>query len=342
MSLKTEIEPYTLHYKQPVKTSRGSYTDHNIWLVTVYDESDPTKKGIGECAPLHDLSPDYSENYIEKVSFFCRQLEDTGVLDVESLRDYPSILFGLETAMFNLKQKFETIYDTPFARGEKGIQINGLIWMGSYDYMYNQIKSKLDAGFRCIKLKIGAINFDDEFKLLSDIRKAFPANQITLRVDANGAFSPEDAMDKLRVLSQLDIHSIEQPIKAGQYAEMSQLIKDTPLPIALDEELIGVNEYKEKVELLQRLKPQYIILKPTLHGGISGCNEWISIADRLNIGWWITSALESNIGLESIARWCSTFNTTIPQGLGTGGLYTNNFESPLFIKGDDLWYDVRK
>jgi o-succinylbenzoate synthase len=308
--------------------------------VTVNDANDPERWGVGECAPLFDLSCDYNENYEQNLEHFCRKLEMDGFLDIEPLRPYPSILFGLETAMRQLEQGSFRLWNTPFSHGEKGIPINGLIWMGDYDYMLRQIEIKMQQGFRCIKVKIGNIDFDKELDLLRHIRKHYGADKITLRVDANGAFSPDDAPDKLKRLAELDLHSIEQPIRAGQWDKMARLTAATPLPIALDEELIGVNSPDEKKRLLETIKPQYIILKPTLHGGITGATEWIELASTMQIGWWITSALESNIGLNAIAQWCATFNPEMPQGLGTGALYTNNVTMPLSIKGDCLWYDT--
>ncbi len=339
MTLKVDIKPYTLQFKRPAGTSRGVYVDHKVWYVIVTD-TNTQNWGIGECAPLFDLSCDYNESYEQTLHQFCKKLESDGYLDIEALRNYPSILFGLETAIKQLEQKSSfSLWNTAFTKGEAGIPINGLIWMGNYDYMLEQIESKMKQGFRCIKLKIGAINFEDELNLLKHIRKHFSAEDITLRVDANGGFLPDDALDKLKRLSELDLHSIEQPIKAGQWDKMRFLTENTPLPIALDEELIGVNNPDKKKQLLETIKPQYIILKPTLHGGITGSNEWIELANNMQIDWWITSALESNIGLNAIAQWCSTFNNLLPQGLGTGALYTNNIDMPLTIKGDCLWYN---
>ncbi len=338
--LKIRIIPYTLQFKRPAGTSRGVYHDHKVWYVVVTSASDPERWGVGECAPLFDLSCDYNEDYERNLQHFCRKLEEEGKLDIETLRPFPSILFGLETALRQLEQGSFSLWDTAFAKGEKGIPINGLIWMGDYGYMLEQIESKLAQGFRCIKLKIGAIDFEQELDLLRYIRRHVSTRRLTLRVDANGAFSPADALDKLKRLAELDLHSIEQPIRAGQWNEMARLTASTPLPIVLDEELIGVNNPEEKKRLLETIRPQYIILKPTLHGGISGCNEWIELAEKMNIRWWITSALESNIGLNAIAQWCATFDNPMPQGLGTGALYTNNVEMPLLIKGDCLWYDL--
>lgn len=342
MNIKVRIIPYTLQFKRPAGTSRGVYHDHKIWYVVVSSSNNPVQWGIGECAPLFDLSYDYNDSYENTLAHFCRQLEQDGSLNKEALRPYPSILFGLETAMRHLEQQSFRLWETPFSEGKAGIPINGLIWMGDYDYMLEQIEAKMQQGFGCIKLKIGAIDFDKEVALLRHIRKHFSAKEITLRVDANGAFAVGDALDKLKVLAELDLHSIEQPIRAGQWEAMAELAARTPLPIALDEELIGVNDPEQKRLLLESIKPQYIILKPTLHGGISGCDEWISLANSLGIDWWITSALESNIGLNAIAQWCATYNNPLPQGLGTGALYTNNVEMPLEVRGDHLWYEEKE
>lgn len=334
---RIKIVPYTLQFKQPAGTSRGTYTDHKVWYVIFEDCHDASHYGIGECAPLHDLSCDYSDDYAHKLDHFCKITEERQRVDPELLRHYPSILFGLETAMHHYQQQSWLWWDTPFGRGQQGITINGLVWMGSQAAMGQQIETLLSKGFRCIKLKIGAIDFERELDLLRHIRRQFPAEVATLRVDANGNFGSNQAMDTLNRLAALEVHSIEQPIQAGQWQKMSELCVSSPLDIALDEELIGVNNPSEKRRLLQTIRPQYIILKPSLHGGISGCAEWIELATELNIGWWITSALESNIGLYAIAQWCATFDNPLPQGLGTGSLYTNNIKMPLEIRGDKLW-----
>lgn len=334
---RIKIIPYNLQFKKPAGTSRGIYTDHKVWYVVFQDKEDNTHYGIGECAPLHDLSCDYSSNYEDVLCSFCKMTEEEQQVDSERLRHYPSILFGLETAMRHYQQHTWQLWDTPFSRGEEGILINGLVWMGDHNLMMEQIQSLLSGGFRCIKLKIGAIDFEKELDLLRFIRSHYTANEVTLRVDANGNFEYNDVERKLHRLAELDIHSIEQPIPAGQWQEMEELCTSTPLPIALDEELIGVNDSREKRKLLKTIHPQYIILKPSLHGGITGCTEWIDLAGEMNIGWWITSALESNIGLNSIAQWCSTFKNSLPQGLGTGTLYTNNIGIPLEIRGERLW-----
>lgn len=333
-----KIIPRTLHFKQAAGTSRGVYTTRNIWYLFLTSDSGPGRFGLGECAPLPGLSCDDLPDYELRLAEACQAFEATGRLDTEALRPYPSILFGLETAIRHYERDSFALWDTAFSRGEAGIPINGLIWMGNYRQMLEQIEAKMQAGFRCIKLKIGAIDFEEELALLRHIRAHFSANDVELRVDANGAFRPADAMEKLNRLAELELHSIEQPIRAGQWDEMARLAANTPLPIALDEELIGHNTPQEKRQLLAVIRPQYIILKPSLHGGISGGQEWIDEAGRQDIKWWITSALESNIGLNAIAQWCATLDNPLPQGLGTGTLFTDNIDMPLTILKDCLWY----
>ena len=333
---RIHIEPRTLHFKQPAGTSRGVYTTRRVWYLHLTSDSQPGREGIGECAPLPNLSCDDLPHYEQLLSSLCQEAAQSGI-DYERLRPYPSILFGLETAFRHFERGTASLWDTPFSRGEQGIPINGLIWMGSYTHMLAQIEAKMQAGFRCIKLKIGAINFEEELSLLKMIRRHFSAKEIELRVDANGAFSPAEALEKLKRLSELDLHSIEQPIRAGQWDSMARLSQLSPLPIALDEELIGVHSTSRKKELLETIHPQYIILKPSLHGGLRGSQEWIAAASQLGIGWWITSALESNIGLNAIAQWCATLHNPLPQGLGTGALFTDNIPMPLEVRGDELW-----
>jgi len=305
----------------------------------LYSQEDPTRFGIGECAPLPGLSCDDIPEFEEILRSFCKKCEDSGKVNFNAIRKYPSILFGLETALKNYEQGDFALFQTPFSKGKSYIPINGLIWMGSYEEMVRQIEEKTALGFRCIKLKIGSLDFEKELKLLKNIRKDFSPEILTLRVDANGAFTPDTAPEKLKCLSELNIHSIEQPIKAGQWQHMAALTKVTPLPIALDEELIGIHDYRDKKQLLEIIHPHYLVLKPTLHGGFQGCREWIELAESMKIGWWMTSALESNIGLNAIAQWCATFNNSLHQGLGTGQLYTNNIETPLYCKGEQLWFN---
>ncbi len=335
---KINIFPKTLHFKQAAGTSRGVYLTRNVWYILLKDCT-TGRYGVGECAPLPQLSCDDIPHYEDVLQLFCTQTEDTNDINYEALRDYPSILFGLETAFAHLRARSLKFWNTPFANGKEGIQINGLIWMGSFDEMYRRIEEKMQKGFRCIKLKIGAIDFEQELKLLAHIRKHFPPEAIELRVDANGAFRPNEAMDKLKRLSEYQLHSIEQPIRAGQWEEMAELCASSPIPIALDEELISVNKTNLKEDLLDVIRPQYIVLKPSLHGGFRGSEEWISLCEQREIGWWATSALESNVGLNAIAQWCATLRPSLPQGLGTGQLFTDNIPFPLCITGDKLWFD---
>jgi o-succinylbenzoate synthase len=333
-----EIEEKTLHFKQPAGTSRGVYTTRKVWLVRL---SDGEREGVGECAPLPDLSCDAmdDEEYRSILNRVCEEFCQRQELDNDSWRQYPSMLFGLETAWLNMTNG-DRLFDTAFSRGEAGIPINGLVWMGSYEEMLKRMEEKLEKGFRCVKLKIGAIDFEQELDLVKRIRERFSHHEVELRLDANGAFKYEEALYKLELLSQYAIHSIEQPIKAGQWAYMAELCRESPLPIALDEELIGVNDPEMKRHMLNIIKPRYIILKPSLHGGMQGCREWIETAKEMGIGSWITSALESNIGLNAIAQFASDVygdHIMMPQGLGTGQLFTDNIDMGLEIRGDRLW-----
>ena len=333
---KIDLEERVLHFRQPAGTSRGIYTDRRSWFVTV---TDGNRQGVGECAPLPQLSCDDRSDYAQLLRRFCDQIEQTGCFDPELLRDYPSMLFGLETAMLHL-QAGDIIFDTPFSRGEEGITINGLVWMGNFEEMTQRLDQKLDQGFHCVKLKIGAIRFEDELELVKRIRNRYSHREVELRVDANGAFDFEDALYRMELLAQYVIHSIEQPIRAGQWSFMAELCRNSPLPIALDEELIGVNDRDQKRQMLNIIRPAYIVLKPSLHGGMMGVREWVETARDMGIGSWITSALESNVGLDAIAQLTADIYGSairMPQGLGTGQLFTDNIPMPLTIKGDKLW-----
>ena len=338
MSLKVTVSERVLHFKQPAGTSRGVYTTRKSWFVHLYDGE---QEGVGECAPLPDLSCDAIPNYGEVLQGFCDDVCRTGQIDYEALRPYPSMLFGLETALLDLRsQESGVLFDTAFSRGEVGIPINGLVWMGSYEEMLKRMEEKLEKGFGCVKLKIGAIDFERELDLVKRIRQRFSFHDVELRLDANGAFPYEEALYKLELLSQYAIHSIEQPIRQKQWAFMAELCRESPLPIALDEELIGVNDPEMKSHMLGIIKPRYIVLKPSLHGGMAGCREWIAAAKEMGIGSWITSALESNIGLNAIAQFTSDVygdHIRMPQGLGTGQLFTDNIPMPLEIRGERLW-----
>ena len=370
---KIEISERTLHFKQPAGTSRGVYTTRHSYYLTLTSDEMPGIEGVGECATLPDLSCDAKPEYAVTLRQVCQMVEQMGRIPYDMIRAYPSITFGLETAFASffdaakklleivpaegassssemLKQKGVSVpagmenlvdlYDSPFGRGEEGITINGLVWMGTYEEMLARLEEKLQAGFHCVKLKIGAIDFFKELDLIKRIRDVYTKEQVELRVDANGGFLPENAMSQLEALAKYDIHSIEQPIKQHQWPKMAQLCRETPLSIALDEELIGVNVRSMKQALLDTVRPQYIILKPSLHGGIYGCNEWIELANQRGIGSWITSALESNIGLHAIAHYAAKVygpNVQMPQGLGTGQLFTDNIPMPLEIRGDQLF-----
>ncbi|PKB44594.1 o-succinylbenzoate synthase [Cellulophaga sp. RHA19] len=333
--MKAIYKKYTLDFKRPSGTSRGILTQKETWFIILINDN---KTGIGECGILRGLSIDDVPNYEEKLNWVCNNIHLGLDALLSVLVEYPSIQFGLEQAFLSLAAENPFIlFKNDFSTKEATIPINGLIWMGEESFMHQQIQQKLQDGFSCIKMKIGAIDFDKEVSLLKSIRKKYKKEEIELRVDANGAFK-EDALDKLKILAELDLHSIEQPIKQGNYAQMKNLCAVTPLPIALDEELIGVFGVTKKEKLLQTIQPQYIILKPSLVGGFKGCQEWITIAEKYNIGWWVTSALESNIGLNAIAQWTYSLQSKMPQGLGTGSLYTNNFNSPLEVSNGAISY----
>ena len=335
--MKATFQKYTLQFKRPAGTSRGVLTEKPTWLLTIEHNG---RRGIGECSPLPGLSIDDISDYERsKLLWTCAHISLGKEALWEQLKSYPSIQFGVEQAFLSLEAEQEgVLFPSPFTEGQVPIPINGLIWMGDKHYMQQQIREKLSQGFHCIKMKIGAIDFKTEYALLKGIRQQYAPSDIELRVDANGAFSPLEALEKLKRLSGLEIHSIEQPIRAGQYEQMARLCEASPLPIALDEELIGVACPERKKEILQWIRPAYIILKPSLIGGYRGSEEWIDLAEKQGIGWWVTSALEGNVGLSAIAQWTYTLKNPLPQGLGTGSLYTNNFPSSLEVKNGGLWW----
>lgn len=331
---------YILDFKRPSGTSRGVLTQKETWFIILEENG---KQGIGECGILRGLSADDRPDYEEKLQWTCENIHLRKDKLWEALIEFPSIQFGVEMAFLSLASENPfVLFPSDFIDGKKSISINGLIWMGDEAYMKQQIDDKIAQGFHCIKMKIGAIDFEQELSLLKFIRQHFTPEQIEIRVDANGAFKTDEALDKLNQLSQLGIHSIEQPIAKGQLDAMTQLCSQTSLPIALDEELIGIYTIEKKEALLQKIQPQYIILKPSFIGGIRGTEEWITLAEKYGIGWWITSALESNVGLNAIAQYTFTKQNPMPQGLGTGALYTNNFECPLEVVNGKLQYDIYK
>ena len=334
--MKANYKKHILQFKQASGTSRGILTEKETWFLILEENG---KKGIGECGLLRGLSIDDRNDYEEKLQWTCDNIHLGEKTLWEALIEFPSIQFGLEMAFQSLAAENPfLLFPSDFTNGQKSIPINGLVWMGKESSMKAQIEEKIASGFSCIKLKIGAINFEEELQLLRFIRQNFTPKQIEIRVDANGAFYENLALDKLYQLSEFKLHSIEQPIQKNNTDSMSELCKSSPIPIALDEELIGVFSAQEKEDLLVKINPQYIILKPSFVGGFRGTKEWISIAEKYKIGWWITSALESNIGLNAIAQWTYLLGNKMPQGLGTGGLYTNNFDCPLVVVNGELWY----
>lgn len=332
--MKAEYSRYLLEFKRPSGTSRGVLLEKETFILEI---SENGKKGIGECAIFRGLSFDDRPDYEDKLKWLCENIQQETEFLKEELKEFPSIWFGYEQAVLNLKNGENLYFPSDFTEGKTPIVINGLIWMGDINYMEEQIQDKLEKGFHCIKLKIG-VNWKSEHEILQKLRQKFSKDRLELRVDANGGFNKEEAKVVLQQLADLHIHSIEQPIKAGNWNDMSELCLETPTPIALDEELIGITDFNEKRKLLETVNPQYIILKPALVGGFSGSDEWISLAESMNIGWWITSALESNIGLNAIAQYTFTKKSPMPQGLGTGALFVNNFDSNLDLKGELLWF----
>ena len=337
--LTAKYHKYILNFKRPSGTSRGIMTTKETWFIYLHEDG---KRGIGECGILRGLSIDDQPNYEEKLKWVCDNIHLGAETLLYKLAEWPSIQFGVEMAFKSLESDYSFhLFLSAFTKGFDSIPINGLVWMGSKDFMQQQIKEKIEAGFDCIKLKIGALDFQTELDILKSIRQEFSVSDIELRVDANGAFSKDEALEKLKRLSEYELHSIEQPIKTKQFETMAQLCEVTPLPIALDEELIGIFSVTDKQKTLQTIKPQYIILKPSLVGGFAGSQEWIDIAEDMDIKWWVTSALESNIGLNAIAQWTYTLKNNMPQGLGTGSLFINNFPSPLTVKNGTLRYETK-
>ena len=337
--MKATFSKQIFYFKRPSGTSRGVLTEKYSWYIDLFHSDDSARIGRGECSVISGLSPDFVDinSYEEMLSKVCSNV-DHYLSDLEVLDAYPSILFGLETAFLDLKNGGKkVIFDNDFSQGKRRIPINGLIWMGDSNYLHAQIEQKLKEGFSCLKMKIGSIDFQAELKILETIRNRYSSEEITIRVDANGAFSPTEAQSKLNALSIFDIHSIEQPIEVGQWGVMKDLCLNSALPIALDEELISITQMTQKRELLETIVPQFIILKPSLHGGIKGCREWIELSESMHIPWWITSALESNVGLNAVAQFAGEYTNHLPQGLGTGSLYTNNVESDLRVENGEIF-----
>ncbi len=328
--LKAKWMPYRLLFKEAAATSRSVMIDKETYFIKIYDVNDPQRFGIGVCALFRGLSAEDTPGYEQQLDRFCNDF------DPDNLPEMSSVRFGVESALADMELRRNQ------RQGKIRFRINGLIWMGDKQTMYRRICEKLDAGFKCLKLKIGGIDFNEEIDLLKFIRSNFDSRTLELRLDANGSFTPENALCRLHSLSRFDIHSIEQPVKAGQPEIMAEVVARSPVRIALDEELIGVRSENEMEELLDTIKPHFIILKPSLCGGFRAAEKWIEKAGRRNIGWWATSALESNVGLTAIAMWLSEFDLTMPQGLGTGALYRNNISGPLSMEGEQLVIDLSK
>ena len=349
MPFSATYRKHTLQFKFEAGTSRGVLTERDTYFIRISDPAQPGV-GVGEASPLKGLSIDDVPGFEDHLADVCRRFsalpasawDDPHALAGLVGEAYPALRFGFETALLDLRHGGRrVIFPGPFPEGKTAIPINGLVWMGPAAQMRAQVEEKLAQGYTCLKMKIGAIDFAAECDLLAAIRDRFPPERITLRVDANGAFSPAEAPGKLETLSRFGLHSIEQPIRAGQGAEMARLCRESPVPVALDEELIGVQRSADKRELLTHLRPPFIILKPTLLGGFAHCREWIELAQGLGIGWWLTSALESNVGLNAISQFTASLRPTLPQGLGTGQLYHNNIPSPLRIRNGHLQYEIK-
>ncbi|MBD5308094.1 MAG: o-succinylbenzoate synthase [Bacteroides sp.] len=339
--MKAEFLPYQLDFLRPSRTSRAVMKVKDTYFLKIYDESDPSHFGVGECAVFRGLSADDSPQYEVKLRDLCAAIEEGRKIDISR---WPSIKFGLETALLDFENGCcRRPFPTPWSEGHGGIMINGLVWMDTPEVMLGNALAKAEAGFRCIKLKIGAHDFEKELEMVDRLRLAFGPDRLEIRLDANGAFAdPEVAVSRLKRLSVLDIHSLEQPVKAGRWDQMAYVCENSPIDIALDEELIGIFDPIDMEKMLRYISPRYLILKPSLCGGFSGATDWIQAAEKLGIGWWATSALESNVGLNSIAQWTSALDVTMPQGLGTGMLYSNNIPSPLWLDGQMLRYDPTK
>ncbi len=327
-------------FKNTATTSRGTLNEKFSYFILIHESSEPNFMGIGECAPLSGLSPELNHNFEKKLDEVCDNIHNYESYLSGGLDDYSSILFGLETALLDLDSFGNKIlFPSKFTEGIEPIHFNGLIWMGDPDFMVKQINEKLENGFNTIKLKVGNNRREEELFILEQLRSNFSEFELEIRLDANGAFKPSQALRIIEEYANFQIHSIEQPIKPGNWEDLSEICRESPVPIALDEELIGISDYNQKSELIETTLPHYLILKPTLCGGIQGAEEWIAIAEEYNIGWWATSALESNLGLNAIAQWVFTNHNPLPQGLGTGQLFEKNFKSPLYSSEDDLYYD---
>lgn len=341
-NLSAEFIKHTLAFKTPAKTSRDTLTEKDTYFLILKEDNSSETVGLGECSYIKGLSIDNAADYESQLTLLCQRINESGTADVDFDFDaYPSIEFGLEMAIMDLERGGNRMYfdDNEFYNSERDIAINGLVWMGSSANMTEQVDKLLTKNYRVIKMKVGAIDLKEEIAVLKYIRSKHNSTEIEIRLDANGAFAPSEALGILKKLAEYDIHSIEQPIAKGQWKEMADLVKASPIDIALDEELIGIQDPKQKEEMLKTIRPEFIIIKPSLLGGFGLSEEWMDIADELHIPYWVTSALECNVGLNAIAQWVSDLDLTRPQGLGTGSLYSNNVKSPLVVDEGFLKYD---
>jgi len=330
---------HVLKFKTPGWTSRGVLNDKESWFIVIADQK---KFGVGECSLIKGLSPDPVTGFEKKLEEICAEIKSGFEVLEKKLNDFPAILFGLETAFNSFYSKNPFVFtNSKLQNGKDHININGLIWMGKKSFMQDQIKEKIESGFNCIKIKVGSLDFNQECDILKNIRSKYSSDDIEIRLDANGAFSFKSAIKKLKILSGFGIHSIEQPIGVNQWEEMAFLCKNSPIKIALDEELIGLNSALEGEKMLKKICPQFIIIKPSLLGGIKKSESWIKLAESQKIKWWCTSALESNIGLNAIAQWIYSRKEMNIQGLGTGGLFTNNISCPCYISNGKLKYNPK-
>ena len=335
--MQARIIRKVLNFRFDAQTSRGTYRRRIIHLLELTDRDG--RRGLGECAPLPGLSIDDLDDYEQRLTHLARQIERGAPPDYDTMRTLPSMICGLEGAMLHLQHPDLCFFDTPFTRGQVGITINGLVWMGDYELMHRRLTEKIAQGFTCIKIKIGALDFRQELALIRSLRTDFGPHLLTIRVDANGAYDQDSVMDVLEQLAPYDLHSIEQPVRAGQPELMARVARSSPVPVALDEELIANVTTEQKHRLLEQVRPQYLVLKPSLHGGLIFTQEWIDLAGQYGIGCWLTSALESNIGLNLIAQFCARLAPSLPQGLGTGQLYSNNIDYPLRLDGEQLFFE---
>lgn len=339
--LKASIDFHELIFKEPGGTSRGVLTTKPSYFVRLWNSSKPNVVGVGECSILPNLSPDDRPEVKEKLLEVAQNIQHHVKTNFQELQAWPAVTFAFEMALLDLKNDGQQIYfESDFTQGNRFIPINGLIWMGKIDEMKSRIEEKLQEGYRCLKLKVGALSFEDELLLLKKLRETYSANELELRLDANGAFSFNESPSVLEQLAPLNIHSIEQPIQQGNWAQMAQLCATSPIDIALDEELIGITDDAQRKKMIEIIQPHYIILKPSLLGGFNSSARWIYWAEKIKVGWWVTSALESNVGLNAIAQWTATLNSQMPQGLGTGQVFTNNVDAPLYVHHGHLKYRV--